>query len=122
MSGTCGTSSGSGAESSNNGSGYDYHYDGYSSDMRTHRPEITNSDYSSDGASSGSSSDQWNGNNYAASTESGRTESTISSMSSASTGSSDSWGSGTSWGSASTWGWSAANQSDYDGDTESICQ
>ena len=113
-----GSNNNNGSDTSSSGSGYNYHYDGYSSDMRTHYPVVTNSDYSSEGASSYGSygNEQYN---YGASTDSGRTESTASSMSSASTGTSDSWGSGTSWGSASTWGWSSANQSDYDADCES---
>ena len=113
--------SGNSSNGSNNGNSGSENSYGSSYWNETCYPNLTNSDYSSEGASSSGSYGQWYGN-YAASTDSGRTNSTMSSMSSASTGTSDSWGSGTSWGSASTWGWSAASMTDYDADTESICQ
>ena len=111
------STSSSGSESTS-GSGYDWHYEGYSSDMRTHYPDVNNSDYSSEGASSLGSYGLWSDNNYAASTDSGRSNSTWSTNSN---WSQDSGSSGTSYGSASTWGSTIGrgSESGYEGDIES---
>ena len=108
-----------GSDTSSSGSGYDYHYDGYSSDLRTHGPVVTNSDYSSEGASSMGSYGLWSDHNENASTDSGRSNSTWSSNGSNWNYNSDS--SATSYDSTSTWGSTIGRGTaeGYDGDTES---
>ena len=117
MSNTGNTTS-NGSDSSSSGSGYDWHYEGYSSDLRTHGPVVTNSDYSSEGASSLGSYGLWSDQNDNVSTDSGRSNSTWSNQSD---WSQDSGSSGTSYGSTSTWGSTIGRGSEdgYDGDTES---
>ena len=117
-------SSNNASDSTGSSSGGNFAYDSNDSDFRTHYPVYGNSDYSTDASgissidSSAGVSDQYN--NYA-STDSGRSDSSLSNNQIVYN---DDGSSATSYGSNSTWGSTIGRGSvdGYDGDTESINQ